>query len=167
MPTTYDAIATTTLGSATQTITFSSIATTWTDLILVLTTPASSVGGTAGTRVNGKTSGYLWYDGIRASAGGGSAGYDGGNAFRTWEPMYNDANFVLGGIWVFNSYQEASLRQPIYLQAGEFSTSVARSVLSFAGGHSDQTAAVNAIALFSSATFPTNSMATLYGIARV
>lgn len=166
MPTTYDAIGTTTLGSTTQSITFSGIATTWTDLLLVVVCPASPQ-STAGARVNTSTSGYSWYDGIRANATGGSAGYDGSTLFRTWEPIYNDTNFVLGGIWVFNSYKEASLNQPIYLQAGEFSTSVARSVLSFSGGWNNTTAALNQVIAYAGINWPAGTMATLYGIARV
>jgi hypothetical protein len=47
MPTTYDKIATTTLGSASADITFSSIASNWTDLRVVLV----NKGGTSGCRL--------------------------------------------------------------------------------------------------------------------
>lgn len=43
MPTTYEPIATTTLGSATNTVTFSSIPSTYTDLIVVIRTQLSAV----------------------------------------------------------------------------------------------------------------------------
>ena len=51
MPTTYEPIATTTLGSAAASITFSSIASSWTDLRLVLI-GTSSAGGTGYIRFN-------------------------------------------------------------------------------------------------------------------
>jgi hypothetical protein len=55
---TYDKIATTTLGSTTASITFSSIAASWTDLRLVITGTSTAVGGYAlSIRINGDTSG--------------------------------------------------------------------------------------------------------------
>jgi hypothetical protein len=54
MATTYDKIASTTLGSAASTITFSSIASSWTDIKLILT-GTSSTGGAVILRFNSDT----------------------------------------------------------------------------------------------------------------
>ena len=54
MATTYEKIATTTLGSAASTITFSSIASSWTDIKLILT-GTSSTGGAVIVRFNNDT----------------------------------------------------------------------------------------------------------------
>jgi hypothetical protein len=55
MPITYDRIATTTLGSASATITFGSIAASWTDLRVVLVGKADADGTQTALRFNGIT----------------------------------------------------------------------------------------------------------------
>ena len=70
---TYDRIATTTLGSTTASITFSSIAASWTDLRVVITGTSTAVGGfVLFIKLNGATSGYsnlsLSGDGSSASS---------------------------------------------------------------------------------------------------
>jgi hypothetical protein len=71
---TYDKIATTTLGSTTASITFSSIAASWTDLRLVITGTSTAVGGfVLFIRINGDTTGsysntVLSGDGTSASS---------------------------------------------------------------------------------------------------
>jgi hypothetical protein len=58
MATTYEAIATTTLGSAAADITFSSIAASWTDLRLVFIGVGASAGDIPAIRFNGATTNY-------------------------------------------------------------------------------------------------------------
>lgn len=70
---TYEPIATTTLGSAAASITFSSIAATWTDLRIVFT-GISIGGGTMRCQINGDTGSnysetYLFGDGASATSG--------------------------------------------------------------------------------------------------
>jgi hypothetical protein len=55
MPATYEAIASTTLGSNTATVTFDSIAATWTDLVLVCTLKRTSGGEVVYVRFNNDT----------------------------------------------------------------------------------------------------------------
>lgn len=73
MPATYEPIATTTLGSAAASITFSSIAASWTDLRLVLTATAS--GGTKFLKFNSSSTGYsnTWILGDGSSATSGQS----------------------------------------------------------------------------------------------
>jgi len=74
MPATYEPIATQTLGSATATITFSSIAASWTDLRLSLVGSVTSASTQYYLRFNGVSSGgpysgtYLGGDGTTASS---------------------------------------------------------------------------------------------------
>jgi hypothetical protein len=64
MPSTYEPIATTTLGSATATITFSSIAATYTDLRLVLVFTTSVGGANVFFRFNGDTASNYSYTSV-------------------------------------------------------------------------------------------------------
>lgn len=59
MAITYEPIATTTLSVAASSITFSSIASSWTDLKLIISTPTAT-GDYIELRFNGSTSGYSW-----------------------------------------------------------------------------------------------------------
>ena len=74
MPTTYEKIATTTLGTASSTITFSSIPTSYTDLRLVLTFKTSSNGLQSELRFNSDSGANysqtrLWGNGSSATSG--------------------------------------------------------------------------------------------------
>lgn len=61
MPTTYEPIATTTLGSSQSEITFSSIPQTYTDLVLIVAGTATSGGASFYCRVNGDTTAKYCY----------------------------------------------------------------------------------------------------------
>ena len=74
MPATYEKIATTTLGSASATITFSSIAASWTDIRLVFVVPSTSSATNFQVQFNSDTganysSTYLNGNGTAASSG--------------------------------------------------------------------------------------------------
>jgi hypothetical protein len=61
MPATYETIATTTLGSATGTVTFSSIPSTYTDLVIVISPTATNGNYDVGMRYNSDSgSNYSW-----------------------------------------------------------------------------------------------------------
>jgi hypothetical protein len=78
MPSTYEPIATTTVGTATNAITFSSIPSTYTDLRLVLALK-SAASQYASFRVNGDTGSnfsYTWMDTDGASVASGSGAND-------------------------------------------------------------------------------------------
>jgi hypothetical protein len=94
MPATYEPIATTTLGSAAATITFSSIASSWTDLRLVLI-GTSSAGGSGYCRFNSDSGTnysitYLRGDGSTASSVRSTnydrVGFNGDNGISTTIP---------------------------------------------------------------------------------
>lgn len=71
MPATYDKIATTTLSSATNTITFNSIAASWTDIEIVFFGICSSTGEELRLRFNGDTSSQ--YSSVRIRGNGSTA----------------------------------------------------------------------------------------------
>lgn len=74
MPATYDSIATTTLGSAQTSVTFSSIPQTYTDLVFVLNTNGTSAGSEPNIYINNDSNAnynrtYLFGNGSSANAG--------------------------------------------------------------------------------------------------
>ena len=71
MPATYEKIATTTLGSAATTITFSTIAASWTDLRLVLNVPSTTIARGIYMRLNSDTASN--YSGIYIQGSGTTA----------------------------------------------------------------------------------------------
>ena len=78
MATTYEKIATTTLGSANATITLDSIASTWTDLRVVLVAQSAN-GGNAALRINNDSGSNYSYTSVYAG-GGGSPSSDRGTS---------------------------------------------------------------------------------------
>lgn len=73
MPVTYDNIATTTLGSATNSITFSSIPSTYTDLRVVWTLSGLSTGNDPALRFNGSSSTLYSYTYLRGNGASASS----------------------------------------------------------------------------------------------
>jgi hypothetical protein len=89
MPITYENIATTTLSSATKSITFSSIPATYTDLKIVLVATIQSSSDYVEVTFNGTTSGYSW---TRISSDGSTVTAGRINSNTKWVP-----NFPLAG----------------------------------------------------------------------
>ena len=89
MPATYEPIATTTLGSATKNITFSSIPATYTDLRIVLVGTIQTAADYIEITFNGTTSGYSW---TRLSGDGSTAASGRITSNTKWVP-----NLPLGG----------------------------------------------------------------------
>lgn len=95
MPATYEPIATTTLGSAAASITFSSIPSTYTDLRLVFTGKNATTGTNWIMQVNGDTSGgSVNYSSIRLSGSG---------AAITSGRLTNTYRFIVGDVLLNNS----------------------------------------------------------------
>jgi hypothetical protein len=89
MPVTYEPIATTTLGSATKNITFSSIPSTYTDLRVVLVGTIQTAADYIEITFNGSTTGYSW---TRISGDGSTAASGRITSNTKWVP-----NLPLGG----------------------------------------------------------------------
>ena len=160
---TYDRIATTTLGSTTASITFSSIAASWTDLRVVITGTSTAVGGfVLFIKLNGATSGY---SNLSLSGDGSSAS---SNMQTSQASMYGSA---------FLSF---STTIPIFhtLDFLSYAGSTYKTVLITANGDKNgsgveelnvalwqNTAAITSINLYPGTdSFLTGTTATLYGI---
>jgi len=162
MPTTYDPIATTTLGSAAATITFSSIASSWTDLRLVITGTASSnefvtIQFNNDTGANYSET-YLFGNGTSASTGQ----ITGANNIYDYSVFTNDSNVATVAIDIF-SYAGSTYKTVLLTGSGDKNGSgrTTREV-----GLWRSTSAITSIKLFGyfGANFNTGTTATLYGI---
>lgn len=158
MPKTYEPIATTTLGSAQTTITFSSIPQTYTDLVLIYSAKYTSAGSSE-MRFNGDTSNnysltYLY--------GNGSAAGSGRNS--TQPAIYVDytgssTNFVLNKVDIMN-YTNATTFKTVLIRTGDVSTQTAAEVALWR----KTPEAITTISLFYTSNFAIGSTFTLYGI---
>ena len=161
MPATYEPIATTTLGSAASTITFSSIPATYTDLRLVLTTTTSSAdtvylqfNGVSTTTYSGT---YLYGDGATASSARRTSvtGMYAGFGITT--------STTIPSMWTWDvfSYAGSTNKTTLNTVSNDFNGSgaVTRSVALWRS-----TAAITSVSAIVGANFNTGTTATLYGI---
>ena len=163
MPITYEPIATTTLGTAASTITFSSIAATYTDLRIVLNGRTSTTAGTyVSIRFNGDTGSNYSYtklsgNTITASSTGGS-----GSTPYINEIDSSGVNPYLIEVDIF-SYAGSTNKTLLTTAAMDRNGagSVEKTVILWRN-----TSAINSVTLrvASGDNFQTNTTATLYGI---
>jgi hypothetical protein len=161
MPATYEPIATTTLGSSSSTITFSSISSGYTDLKLVLVGTAST-SANARIRFNSDTaSNYS----LTVLAGDGSSVYSAKAINQTFLDL------------MYSSYFTAAIPTMVVADIFSYTNSKNKTILisraaQFSGGYVENlaglwrnTATINRIDLsLQTGTFSTGTMATLYGI---
>jgi hypothetical protein len=161
MPT-YDKLATTTLGSTTATITFSSIDQTYTDLILVMSCRINASGGNCWVRVNGDTSSNYAYTGMYNNGATISGAVNGSTnegllvgSLLTWDT--NESILILQ----INSYANTTTYKTGSGRGNNPSSSVDRS-----GSLWKSTAAINSLTIRNSSgnSFLTGSIFTIYGI---
>jgi hypothetical protein len=160
MPKTYEPIATQTLSSTASSVTFSSIAGTYTDLVMIV--EATSSGGLA-LRVNGDTaSNYsrtiLYGDGSSASS---TRGVSENYAFQT--PISPGTGNRFTSIYNFNNYSNATTNKTILYRLSTAASGVSAGVNLWRS-----TAAITSIQVFSDngggGVFSIGSTFTLYGI---
>jgi len=162
MAKTYEPIATTTLGSATPSFTFSSIPSTYSDLVIIIN------GGTASTtnatlRFNGDTgnnysSTHLYGDGTAA----GSFRYSNVGALQINYYGYPENAFDFNAICHIQNYSNATTYKTVIARANKASNGVNAAV-----GLWRNTAAITSITVRSSdgtTNWNINSTFTLYGI---
>jgi hypothetical protein len=162
MPSTYEPIATTTLGSATASVTFSSISGSYTDLVLV-TSINEPTSGTAllqvgnGSIDNGSNYSrtFIYGDGSSAVSGRSSSI---NNLFTI---AATPASTFAVGITQFMNYSNATTYKTILLRSGNAGAVTVATV-----GLWRNTSAINIIKIYAngSDTFATGSTFTLYGI---
>ena len=162
MPTTYEPIQTYTLGSAAATITFSSIAASWTDLRIVLTgtTTASII---PALRLNGNTTSVY----SNTNLGGDGASAFSGRNTNTTELFFADATATSTTIPVMFtidllSYTGSTNKTTLSTASGDLNGSGA---VETNAGLIRITAAITSIELRArSSTWAIGTTATLYGI---
>ena len=159
---TYVSIATQTLGSATASVTFSSVSGAYTDLVLIANPIKSSTGGDMLLQVNASTSGTLYSFTV--------LGGDGATAGSTRVPNYNYiyTDYYSGlstaptpHIINFMNYSNTTTYKTILMRANSAVNGVDAIV-----GLWRSTAAINEIKLYptSGANFESGSTFSLYGI---
>lgn len=162
---TYDKLATTTLGSDTGTITFSSIDQTYTDLILIMNCKINTSGGNCWVRVNGDTSSNYIYNGMYNSGSSVAAAYNSSTAngllvgaINSWDT--NESVYTLQ----INSYANTTTYKTGSSRGNNPSVSVDRTASLWKSN-----AAINSLTIRNSDgnSFVTGSMFTLYGIKAV
>jgi hypothetical protein len=157
---TYEPIATTTIsGSAVSSVSFSSISSTYTDLILIASIKCNTSDTNIKTRLNTDTgSNYS----VTYVAGTGSATESGRASNQTSiDTAYQDGDTWGNIIYYFNNYSNTTTNKTVISRSSNAGNFVAAYV-----GLWRNTAAVNAIELFSSsANIAVGSTFTLYGIA--
>lgn len=162
MPATYEKIATTTLGSAAASITFSSIAASWTDLKLVFNFRSTTGLCIAGLRFN-NDSGTNYSNTILTGDGTSATS----SRYTNGTNLGNQSGFLNTNVWgmldfdIF-SYSGSTFKTCLYTKSYDANGSgyVMKEV-----GLWRSTSAINRIDLFSGANqFATGSIATLYGI---
>lgn len=164
MPSTYEPIASTTLGSTTGTITFSSIPSTYTDLRIVLVA-TSSTSSTTEFRFNGSSASIYSYTRL---LGTGTAAASGGNSTAT-------TTYI--NPYGISSTQPSMATVDIFSYAGSTNKTALSSSsndINAAGGYVirgvhlwQSTAAITSVSLLAdtgSGTFNVGTTATLYGI---
>ena len=161
MPTTYEKIATTTLGSATATITFSSISSAYTDLRLVLVAQGTSNFNYNFTYNNDSSALYS----TTVLRGDGSAAYSDRNSGETKIPLTFYANYGTTPFMVsldLFSYAGSTFKTALITQSNDRNGSgaVENTVALYRS-----TTAISRIDLNSGAPYwNTGTTATLYGI---
>lgn len=152
---TYTPIATTTLGSATSSYTFSSIPSTYTDIVLVVSVNRSTSGVDAiKVRINGDTgSNYS----MTRLVNGSSDRTTGATYFDA--PAFVDGSNTSNMIAHFMNYKSTSINKTILIRGNTATFATAATV-----GLWRSTAAINSIEVFVS-TMDTGTQLTIYGIA--
>lgn len=164
MATTYDKIATTTLGSAAASITFSSIAASWTDLRLVMTA-TSSTNTITELQFNGDTGTSYSYTVLY---GDGTSAYSSKSTNNNFIYTYATASPGGGTIPAFYtidifSYAGSTYKTALLTGSGDYNVSGGR-VTNVVGLWRDTSAITSVTVLPNSGTYSTGTTATLYGI---
>jgi hypothetical protein len=155
MPSTYEPIQTNTLGSTTTSVTFSSIPSTYTDLIIVFSGTSNAL-DSLNIRFNGDTSAL--YSRIIISGNGSTTVSDrevsqGSSGIGLTSTTQSDTTFQ-----VFN-YSNTTTYKTILSRAN-----VSASLVRGCAGVYRSTSAITSVTLFSSSTLNIGSTFTLYGI---
>jgi hypothetical protein len=164
MPATYEPIATTTLGSAASSITFSSISAAYTDLRLVLVSTSNSGNLNTRARFNSDTGTNYSYTQLYAD---GTGAYSGRSSNVAYAPLDEDATSTTPPVMLtVDFFNYAGSTNKTYLQTMQMDKNGSGSVVRQVGLWRN-TAAINTILIYTSTSnFAVGTTATLYGILR-
>lgn len=164
MATTYEPIATTTLGSATSTITFSSIAANWTDLRLIMTVLGPGTNNELRLKFNNSGSGLGLYSYTFIYGDGTSAvsSYNTDNDYLQISALIAVANSTIPTLITVDifSYANSTYKTVLY---DDSNTATNGSICKQVGLYRSTTA-ITEVNIISPATMATGTTATLYGI---
>lgn len=156
MANTYEAIATQTLGSATATVTFSSIPGTYTDLVLVVNAKGQSTNLYPQYKLNTSSAlsrTYMSGDGTSATSGRSSDNYIVGV-----NQVYS-SGFEFNSICHFMNYANTTTYKTVLVHTSNASRATEALVSTWRS-----TAAINSIEYYASGNFDVGSTFSLYGI---
>ena len=160
MATTYDKIATTTLGSSAASITFSSIAASWTDLRLVMTT-TTSTGSITELQFNGDTgtnySNTVLY-------GDGTSAYSSNLTTNNFIYTYAGSTATIPVFYTIDIFSYAGSTYKTALLTGSGDGNGSGRVANIVGLWRSTSAITSVTVLPNSGTYSTGTTATLYGI---
>lgn len=152
MPVTYDKIATTTVGSSTATVTFSSIPATYTDIVAIVT---PTQGGDLWLQYNGDTATNYSSTWLYGSTPGSTRVANQSNININWSS--NAGNYT--GIINIQNYANTNVYKTCVIRNGMNGASVDMGV-----GLWRSTAAINSISFKGTNNYGVGSILTLYGI---
>jgi len=159
MPATYEKIATTTLGSNTPSITFSSIPATYTDLRVVCVATGS---GNFGARLNGDTGTNYSHTDLTGSGSTASGYAASGQSYMVIDNALNGLGSTpqLYTLDIF-SYAGSTYKSTLVTANEDNNGS---GYVSYQAYLWNSTAAINSVTVLGSSTLNTGTTATLYGI---
>lgn len=170
MPTkTYVPIATTTLGSATNTVTFNSIVGTYTDLILVINSGSTSTGGQCKLTFNNDTGSNYSLTFLEGQNGSAPDTVTSARSTGVANIAISGFNVGPGGLpntWIaqIQNYSNSTTYKTLLARSGNVRTDGYQAVTAVVGLWRSTSAITRVDATHSSANFPTGSVFTLYGI---
>jgi hypothetical protein len=162
MPTTYEPIATTTLGSAQSSVTFSSISGSYTDLVLVCNPNSASGPANLMLEYNGNTAtNYSWTIVGGAAGSALSLRVTSVSAINCTYYGYVENNLNQNTIINIQNYSNSTTNKTCLVRANNAGNGVSATV-----GLWRQTAAITSVKLYldTATNFATGSTFTLYGI---
>jgi hypothetical protein len=162
MPATYEAIGATTLGSASSTITFSSIPNTYTDLKLILVPRVQATNANIVVTLNGSTTTYS-QNNIYTTGSSRTADRLTGNFDGWYITQANLGSTTIPTLYIVDifSYTDSTFKGSLFTSSQDQNGSGA--VLRGAGLWRN-TSAVTSVGLLQSSNFSAGTTATLYGI---
>jgi hypothetical protein len=158
MPSTYTPIATQTLTGATSSVSFSSIASTYTDLVLIID---GTVGSNCGIQLRFNSDSGSNYSFTRMTGDGSSASSDRSSSATFMELGYYVSSTRNMNIVQIMNYSNTTTNKTVLNRASAQTVNIGAQAYAELWRN---TSAINAISLSASGNFSTGSTFTLYGI---